>query len=130
MAEGPAGRMPYWPVTKPYQPTSQAWQALVMGSTGAIWIDGDKDGKRSSAHDYAQKLLAASRGNFKKLVKKLAAYDEAVAIQAASLLQQQGQDLTGPTFTKALQKASPATKSGFKSFIEAWQASQKANQAS
>ena len=133
IAEGPAGRMPYWPVAKPYQPTSTQWQPLVIGSSGAAWLDGDQDGKRSSAHDYAGQLLKNSRGRLtrgrlNKLVKNLAAYDEAVAVQVAAELQQQGQDLASPGITKALQKATPATKAGFARFREAWQAAQTARQ--
>lgn len=123
VAEGPGDHLPFWPIAKPYQPASPEWQPLVMGSTGAVWIDADGDGQRTSAYTYAKELLAASKGEIHTLIEKLASYDEAVAVQAAALLQEQGITLTEPDISGALQGAAPATRHGFQMFIEAWQAS-------
>lgn len=128
VAEGPGTSVPFWPVAKPYQPASPDWTPQVIGSTGAVWIDADKDGKYTSAYTYAKELLKASEGEVPGLIKKLASYDEAVAIQAAALLQEQGVALTEPDISMYLQQAAPATKSGFRKFMEAWQASQKTQQ--
>ena len=57
IAEGNGRGMPYWPIAEPYQPTSIEWTPKLIGSTGAVWIDGDGDGKRTSAYEYATKLL-------------------------------------------------------------------------
>lgn len=126
VAEGPDPHVPFWPIAKPYQPTSPAWQARIFGSSGAAWVDADGDGSRTSAYAYALQVVARSKGNLRPLLKKLAAYDEAVAVQVAALLQEQGQDLAAPSFSAALAKASPATRRGFDQFRAAWQASQAA----
>lgn len=36
---------PWWPMAKPYQPTSPEFEARAFGCSGAVWIDGDGDGK-------------------------------------------------------------------------------------
>jgi hypothetical protein len=120
VAEGPAGRQPFWPVGKPYQPLSPDWTPEVMGSTGAVWIDGDQDKQFTSAFAYAGKLVAKYQDKFPKLIRALRAYDEAVAVQVASQLQMHGIDVSGPALTKSLKKASPATKAGFAQFELAW----------
>ena len=58
----------------------------MVGSTGAVWIDADGDGRRTSAFDYARRLVQEAAGDVTKLVLGLAAYDEAVASQVAGLL--------------------------------------------
>ncbi|GEO06484.1 hypothetical protein AAE02nite_41480 [Adhaeribacter aerolatus] len=126
VADGPAGSMPYWPLVKPYQPTGPHWEPLVMGASGAVWIDADKDNKRTSAKEYATQILLSAKDNPGKIIKKLAPYDEAVAISVASQLQVQGIHLTGNKFTKALQKAKPRTLAGFEQFRKAWQETQQA----
>jgi hypothetical protein len=125
VAEGPAGRMPFWPIGKPYQPLSPDWQPRVMGATGAVWVDGDQDQRVSSAQAYAKKLMDKWGRNLPKLIRKLSAYDQAVAVQVASLLQLQGVDVAGPEITKSLGKASPATQAGFEQFTLAWRNSKQ-----
>jgi hypothetical protein len=124
IAEGPGISAPFWPIAKPYQPVSPLWIPSVIGSTGAVWIDGDRDGHRTSAYSYAKELLSSSKGDMGSLIEKLSSYDEAVAVQVAALLQENGRKLTGPDFTKFLQQATPATRSGFLKFIKTWQISQ------
>ncbi len=113
IAEGPGAGMLYWPIEKPYQPASPEWQPRVMGSTGAVWIDADKNGKRNSAYDYAREILESSQGDIDKIVKRLSSYDEAVAGQVAALLWKSGKTLTEPEILTALKRAAPATKMGF-----------------
>src|SRR6185312_9106901 len=52
IATGPGVRDLYWPIARPYQPTSLIAVPRVLGSTGAVWLDGDGDGKRTSAFAY------------------------------------------------------------------------------
>ncbi len=118
IAEGPGIHSPYWPIAKPFQHTSPDWKPLVIGSSGAIWIDADKDKKRTSAYDYAKALWVSSNADVKVLVQKLASFDESVAVQAASILMETGLDLSGSEISKALQKASSKTKKGFQLFIK------------
>jgi hypothetical protein len=91
-----------------------------MGSTGAVWIDGDGDKQFTSALAYAQELTGKFQYNLPRLIKKLKAYDESVALQVASQLQLLGTDVAGPQITELLKKASPATKAGFEHFALAW----------
>jgi hypothetical protein len=53
----------------------------------------------------------------------LASFDEAVAVQAASILQQQGWSLKEPQLEKALEKANMDTKTGFQNFLREWEQS-------
>lgn len=127
IAEGPGTSAPFWPIAKPYQPTSPDWTPRVMGSTGAVWIDADQDGQWTSAYTYAKKLLAASKGDIQEFIKRLSSFDKTVAIQAAALLKEQGWTLKETDLEKALQQAAPSTSAGFKSFMEAWEASKTSN---
>jgi hypothetical protein len=44
LASGPGVEELYLPIAKPYQPTSPVVRRRVIGSTGAVWLDGDGDG--------------------------------------------------------------------------------------
>ena len=94
-----------------------------MGLSGAVWIDADNNGRRTSAYEYAAELLKQSKGNIRKLVNLLGSYDEAVATQAASLLEEQGWSLNGPIVTSALQQATEKTKKGFSDCMKEWKLS-------
>jgi hypothetical protein len=94
----------------------------VVGLSGAVWIDSDGDGKRSSAYDYAMDAWKRSKRNLKAFIKSLGFYDEAVAMQAAAILQQEG---LLPELEKALPLASADTRKGFEIFLKEWKASMK-----
>ncbi len=123
IATGPGVSELYWPIAKPYQPTSPVAETRVIGSTGAVWLDADGDGKRTSARGYAEKLLNEAGGDWPKLLPKLAAYDEAVAAQAASLLQTKGVPMEDAAVRAAARKAGPQVEKGFEAFAEAWRES-------
>jgi hypothetical protein len=89
-----------------------------MGSTGAVWIDADKNGKANSAYDYAREIVSVSKGDIHEIVRRLASSDEAVAAQVAGILWENGATLTSPQIVEALKRATPATKSGFDALIE------------
>jgi hypothetical protein len=110
--------MPYWPIAKPYQPASPDWVPRLMGSTGAVWIDADKNGKANSAYDYAREIVDGSGGDINRIVKRLASFDEAVAVQVAGLLWDAGIRMTSPQIVDAMQQATVATKSGFDTLID------------
>src|SRR5439155_5665376 len=63
VASGPGVHGLYWPIAKPYQPTSPHVNRRVIGSTGAVWLDGDRDGKGTSAYGYAQRLIKTMDGD-------------------------------------------------------------------
>ena len=125
VAEGPAGAKPYWPVAKPYQPATPAWQAGLLGLSGAVWFDADKNGKRNSARDYAHQLNRQTGNDFKQLIERLSAFDESVSIQSAALLYKSGNTLTEPELIRALRSAAPATRSGFQTVIAELEALKK-----
>jgi hypothetical protein len=85
IATGPGVTAPYWEISRPYQPTSKVFTPRVVGSTNPIWLDGDGDGKFSSAHEYATVLVRQADGDTAKLKAALVDYDEAVAVQAGAL---------------------------------------------
>jgi hypothetical protein len=105
IASGPGVRDLYWPIAKPYQPTSPDVERRVIGSTGAVWVDCDGDGQRTSALAYAQRLLREAGADVPRLVRALGDYDEAVAVQAAALLQARGVSLQDPEVREAAAKA-------------------------
>ena len=58
VATGPGVEALHWPVAKPYQPAAPVVRKRVIGVTGAVWLDADGDGRRTSALGYAQKVMA------------------------------------------------------------------------
>lgn len=124
VARGPGIEGLYWPTAKPYQPRSPDWEASVIGSTGAVWLDVDGDGRRTSAYEYASRILERTGEDLSRLLKRLASYDEAVAAQAANLWQERGRPLTSGEVTDILRQASPPVRRGFHAFLEAWRESQ------
>ncbi len=126
VASGPGVRELYWPIAKPYQPSTPVVNKRVISITGAVWLDGDGDGdgKRSSAFDYASRLFEKSAGKPDQLLPLLSPYDDAVAAQAASLLQAKGVSVNDPTMLEAARKAGKHVEAGFQAFAEAWRASQ------
>lgn len=112
---------PHWATAKPYQPTSPDFQPTTLGITGAIWLDGDGDGKRSSPYDYAQRLFKVAGGDFVALVKSLAPYDRATAAQAVNLHLSQAGVPEQATLERALSTAPPAVAEGALAAWRAWQ---------
>jgi hypothetical protein len=126
VAHGPGVRELYWPIGRPYQPTSPHWEPEVIGSTGAVWVDVDGDGKRTSAWDYARQLMEQAGGRLPELIDALRGYDEAVAAQAANLLEKQGVSPFDSKLRAALQQADERTRRGFQEYAEAWRENQQA----
>jgi hypothetical protein len=120
IASGDGITEPYWPTAKPYQPTSPQLDLHTLGCSGAVWIDGDGDGRRSCARDYAERLWAASDKRLNKLVKNLADYDAAVAAHAFFLYQSGGGDLESSELKTALQASPEQVRQGFQQYYAAW----------
>jgi hypothetical protein len=120
VATGPGVRELYWPIAKPYQPTTPRVDGKVIGSTGAVWLDGDGDGERTSALAYAERLLRETGGELPKLLRALSDYDEAVAGQAAGLLQARGVAVQEAEVLAAAKQAGEHVGRGFRAFAEAW----------
>jgi len=119
IATGPGITEAYWPIARPYQATSPHVERRIVGSSGAVWIDGDDDGKRTSAYGYAQQILQAKDAPA-KLVWRLSDNDEATAAQFASLLQARGISVQEPEIMAAARQAGPHVERGFAAFAQAW----------
>lgn len=126
VALGPGVPGPYWTTAKPYQPTSPDWEPRTLAASGAIWLDGDGDGRRSSASDYATRTFAAAGGDMTKLVAGLASFDAATAAQAAHLCKQSGQALESSAVATALGSAVPHVQAGFRAYLKAERESDRA----
>jgi hypothetical protein len=113
IATGPGTRAPFWEIPRPYQPSSPVFESRVIGSTNPIWVDGDGDGKFSPARLYAQVLVKRVGLEPGPLVAALANYDEAVAVQAARVCQDNGRDIRSAEYAKAFQSGTDAVKNAF-----------------
>ncbi|HEY5918502.1 MAG TPA: CehA/McbA family metallohydrolase [Chryseolinea sp.] len=118
IAEGSGAGMPYWPIAEPYQPVASEWTPKLIGSTGAVWIDGDGDGKRSSAFDYAQQIFERAKNDPIEIIKLLSTYHESVATQAAALLWKNGIDLFSQEIQHQLDASKEHVKIGFTKIAE------------
>lgn len=126
MATGPGVEALYWPFAKPYQATSPVVRKRNLGLTGAVRVDGDGDGKWTSAFEYARQVLAGNDGKRREAIAALADYDEAVASQAAGILRKRGISLTDQDIRAAAKAAGPSVLRGFDAYAEAWRESQTA----
>lgn len=86
IATGPGVTEPFWEIPRPYQPSSKAVAARVIGATNPIWIDADGSGRFDSAFAIAQRLVAQFGGDAGGLREVLQKHDAAVAVQAESLI--------------------------------------------
>jgi len=122
LASGPGVDKPYWPVAKPYQPNSPDWKSYVIGCSAAIRIDADGDSRYSSPYDYAQKLFVIHRDDDAKLVAALKDYDEAVAVQAASVARAAGKERFESFLDAVAKQGAPQTKTGANKYVAGWRA--------
>ncbi|MBI2480225.1 MAG: CehA/McbA family metallohydrolase [Planctomycetia bacterium] len=120
IAVGPGIESLHWRTAKPYQPDSIDPGTSVLGCSGAVWLDVDGDGKRTAARYYAEQVFLRSKGDTKMLIGELAGYDEAVAAQAAALLQAASHSLLDRSVQSVLVDAKLSTQTGFNRFLNAW----------
>ena len=118
IASGPGITAPYWTIPSPYQPTGRARSPRVIGATNPVWIDGDGDGRFTSARGYAESIVHAAGLQPKALLPALASCDAAVAAQAAGLCSAAGLDIRDASFTAALESAPAPVREGFAAFAE------------
>ena len=124
IATGPGIDGLYWKTAKPYQPTSLDWEPQTIGCSGAVWLDADNDGRRTSARDYAERLFTASKHDFARLIDELSKYDAEVASQAAHLCQASGLSLPSEENQRAIQRGSRPVQEGFRAYLQAWRENQ------
>jgi hypothetical protein len=120
LVTGPGVFHPSWPLAQPYQPVSPVWESRIFGVTGACFLDADGNGRFDSAFDYASNLVAQSKGDLKTLVGQLTDFDEAIAAQAAGLLQERSGNLLEDTVASIWRKGSPSVRRGFTRYLAAW----------
>jgi hypothetical protein len=113
VATGPGVTALHWPIPRPYQPSSPVWKPYVIGSTNPVWVDGDDDGAYLAPRAQAARLVERLGNDLEALLGALAAYDEAVAAQAASLLAKSGKDIRGAEAAALLEKAAEPVRRGF-----------------
>jgi hypothetical protein len=109
VAEGPDPRVSWWPIAKPFQDTFLPTTPLVLGISGAVKVDADGDKKFTSAYDYAMQLWNLSGKKTDIFIQSLPAFDEAVIVQAASILSDEKVDLS-------TLKVTGKVKSGFNKY--------------
>ncbi|MEO1994245.1 MAG: CehA/McbA family metallohydrolase [Planctomycetaceae bacterium] len=126
VARGPGVRDLYWPIAKPYQPVSPDWRPQVIGSTGAVWLDVDRDGRATCAADYGKRLAAAAANDGARAVRLLSPYGPTVAAHVAERLHLSGVDVLHPDFLATARTGTPAAAAGFASYVAAWRDHQRA----
>jgi hypothetical protein len=124
VATGPGVSALYWPIAKSYQPMTPVVDRRVIGSTGAVWLDSDGDGRRTTALEYAKRVIEKHGDSAAKAVQFLADYDESVAVQAAALLHARGVSPDDAEVRTAAQQAGPQVERGFREYFDAWRASE------
>ena len=116
VASGPGVRELYWTLARPYQPSTPVWNPRVFGITNPVWVDADGDGAFTAPRALAAKVVAEHDKDAAALISELGHYDEAVAAQAASLLQNRGTDVRAAGITRVLQGAAEPVRRGFAAF--------------
>jgi hypothetical protein len=118
LGEGVEGE--HWRMAKPYQPTSPEFRPVSLSVSGAVWLDGDGDGKWTSPRTQAERIYESSKGDLAQLVKLLAVTDEAVAAQALHVhLTRQG-TLDLDQLNRLIEPARPHVQKGMRAAWQAW----------
>jgi hypothetical protein len=126
IATGPGVKELFWPIPRPYQPSSPVWQPYVVSSTGAVWIDVDGSGQFTPAFEYATRITDESGTDFAKLFSRLAEYDEAIAAQVARILHIRQLKTPGELLEAASRTNVASIRNAFQAYVEAWKESERA----
>ena len=119
IAEGPGIESPCWKSAKPYQPTSTKWTPRSLAVSGAIWVDGDRDGSRRAPRHYAEQIHR-KHTNLKTALAKLADFDEATSIQFAEIHEEApNTSLFDEHAQQALRLAPPKIQQAFRRYLAA-----------
>jgi hypothetical protein len=123
VATGPGTIGPFWPTAKPYQPTSIEFAPYILGISGAVFLDADGTESFESAFTYAGRQVAAAKDG-QELVARLEGYDEAVSVQAASLIRAQNPAGVEARVRSLIDGAASHVARGFMAYLEGWRQSQ------
>jgi len=118
VAEGDQESLPYWPIVKPFQPTTDEWSPYVIGCSGAVWVDMDGDGRPTTAYDYASRIVDQYQNNLTALIKQLNQYDGAVTVQAVRILIDRFVDPYSREFLEARKLANRSTELAIKRLMQ------------
>lgn len=128
LGKGIAGQ--HWAMAKPYQPTSPDFEAISLSVSGAVRLDGDRDGKWLSPRAQAERLYEKSGGELAQLVKLLATADEAISAQALHLHLTKTGAMELTDLDDVLEAASPPVSKGMRAAWHAWREQELARAAS
>ena len=92
-----------------------------MAVSGAIFIDGDRDGRWTSPREQAERLLAKHRGDLPTFSAALAETDSAVAAQAAHVLKSASISLDSNEISSEIRNGE-----GFRAYRDAWRENERA----
>ena len=95
LASGPAVTAPFWPI-------AGGEKKYVLGATNPVWLDGDGDGRFTSAFDYAAEIASRCGARGRAAVEALAQHDASVATQFASIARAQIQKEAQEAYEKIL----------------------------
>lgn len=102
------------------------WKSFQGGKVGEYTLDEAARSEFSEEEEegweveYARAAVKESGGDLKRLIARLAEYDEAVAAQAAHLWQSAGKSLLAEEAQAALQTAPPKVAQGIHTYLDAW----------
>lgn len=119
IATGANRSVPFWNVPNPYQRISAEWDPRYIGASGAVWVDGDSDGKKTSANVYARRVIADANGDEASLIRALQQFDEAVVVQTAALLDAGHNLISNKRLRNLLTTAPVHVQQGFQSYLDA-----------
>ena len=117
VADMPGVTNAYWSIARPYQPSSPEWNPAMIGVTNPIYLDADGDGRFTPPRMTAKHIVDTS-GAPRKILEGLSEYDWAVAVQAAEVLSESGNDLKSSRFQDELKAATPEVQQAFADYIK------------
>jgi hypothetical protein len=118
VAVGRGVTSPYWPMTKPYQPTSPEFTPYSLGVSGAVFVDVDGDGRFSSPFSQAERLIGGITDPI-AIADRLSGHDRAVATQAAGLLRARDPVGYRTTVTAMESRATREVAAGLRTYLNA-----------
>jgi len=129
IATGPGITDSYWKTALPSQPPSPDFEPTSLGCSGAVWLDVDGDGRRSSARDYAEFAVGSAARKLDAVLENLTTYDEATAAQAAFVVHRQSGLGKQPPFLNSdaqatIRKTGPHVRKGIQNYLDAWRRNQ------
>lgn len=129
VVRGPGVTQLYWPIAKPYQPTSPDWSPEFMAVTGAVWIDADGDHKITSARAYAKRLCETTGYSINEVLDTLKHYDTATALHVADEFYRHDKDAFTSSVLPAAHRSESFISEAFDTFMEAIRECQRAKVA-